>query len=344
MRCDDLLSAKHSSNSDGAERMEAGHMSANGPEARVLIVDDHDKNLTALEAILAAPDRVVVKARSGEEALTYLLEDDYSVVLLDIKLSGMDGYETASLIRAHARIRDVPIIFLTSYSKQDADVVRGYSYGAVDYIFKPIVQEILLAKVKVFVELYKKTEDLKRKNQELERAQNELMRTKAAESLIQHAPDPIFLLALDGTICQANVAASELLGLQADEVVEQSVSRFLGPDETKVLVEVLREVAKRGMTRNVKLNPKNIKGEVIPTTLNASALRDSEGSVVGVIGILRDMRAYEQVLQDLEKSKSQLIEKIMDLEKFEEVVVGRELRMIELEKELKRLKGELRNP
>ena len=89
------------------------------------------------------------------------------------------------------------------------------------------------------------------------------------------------------------------------------------------------------------INPQKPRNEVIPTTLNASALRDPEGRVIGAIGILRDMRAYEQVLRDLEQSKSELQEKILDLEKFEEVVVGRELKMIALEKELDRLRNEV---
>ena len=130
---------------------------------RLLLVDDNPQNLLALETILAADDRIVVTAQSGEEALKRLLDDDYSAVLLDIKLSGIDGYETAGLIRARERTRDVPIIFLTSYNKDDADVVKGYAYGAVDYIFKPIVPEILASKVNVFVELYKKTQDLEQK-------------------------------------------------------------------------------------------------------------------------------------------------------------------------------------
>jgi transcriptional regulator with PAS, ATPase and Fis domain len=95
----------------------------------------------------------------------------------------------------------------------------------------------------------------------------------------------------------------------------------------------------RGVTRNARLNPRSASGEVIPTTLNASALRDPDGKVIGAIGILRDMREYEQVVRDLEKSKSELQEKILDLEKFEEVVVGRELKMIALEKELESVRN-----
>ena len=97
----------------------------------------------------------------------------------------------------------------------------------------------------------------------------------------------------------------------------------------------------RGVTRNARLNPRSASGEVIPTTLNASALRDTDGKVIGAIGILRDMRAYEKVVRDLQESKAELQEKILDLEKFEEVVVGRELKMIALEKEIENLKREL---
>ena len=162
-----------------------------------------------------------------------------------------------------------------------------------------------------------------------------------ANIIIANAPDPVFVSDLDGKILQANDAVSQLLGFRPDEVVEQSLSRFISPEETREFLAALREVVERGVTRNARLNPRSASGEVIPTTLNASALRDPDGKVIGAIGILRDMRAYEQVVRDLEQSKIELQEKIMDLEKFEEVVVGRELKMIALEKELDSLRREL---
>jgi PAS domain S-box-containing protein len=162
-----------------------------------------------------------------------------------------------------------------------------------------------------------------------------------SQSLIEDAPDPVFVTDLEGKILQANDAVSELLGFRRDEVVEQSLSRFISAEETREFTAALREVVARGVTRNARLNPRAATGEVIPTTLNASALRDPEGNVIGAIGILRDMRAYELVVRDLEESKTELQEKILDLEKFEEVVVGRELKMIALEKELESLKQEL---
>ncbi len=162
-----------------------------------------------------------------------------------------------------------------------------------------------------------------------------------SDSLIKNAPDPVFVSDLEGKILQANDAVYELLGFRPDEVLEQSLSRFISPEETREFLAALREVIARGATRNARLNPRSASGEVIPTTLNASALRDTDGKVIGAIGILRDMRAYEKVVRDLQESKSELQEKILDLEKFEEVVVGRELKMIALEKEIENLKREL---
>src|SRR5436853_379438 len=162
-----------------------------------------------------------------------------------------------------------------------------------------------------------------------------------ADIFIANAPDPVFVSDLEGKILQANDAVSQLLGFRQDEVLEQSLSRFISPEETREFTAALREVVERGVTRNARLNPRSASGEVIPTTLNASALRDPEGKVIGAIGIFRDMRAYEQVVRDLERSKSELQEKILDLEKFEEVVVGRELKMIALEKELESLRKEV---
>jgi PAS domain S-box-containing protein len=172
------------------------------------------------------------------------------------------------------------------------------------------------------------------------RDMRELDKARAyAESLIKNAPDPVFVSDLEGKILQANDAVFTLLGFRPDELIEQSLSRIISAEETREFTAALREVVERGVTRNARLNPRSASGEVIPTTLNASALRDSNGKVIGAIGILRDMRAYERVVRDLEQSKAELQEKILDLEKFEEVVVGRELKMIALERELEKFRA-----
>src|SRR6266852_233375 len=115
-----------------------------------------------------------------------------------------------------------------------------------------------------------------------------------ADIIIANAPDPVFVSDLEGKILQANDAVSQLLGFRQDEVLEQSLSRFITPDETREFTAALREVVERGVMRNVVLNPRSASGEVIPTSLNASALRDPDGRAIGVIGILRDMRELDK--------------------------------------------------
>src|SRR6187431_1217994 len=117
-----------------------------------------------------------------------------------------------------------------------------------------------------------------------------------ADIIIAHAPDPVFVSDLEGKILQANDAVSRLLGLRRDELIEQSLSRFISPEETREFTAALREVVAKGVTRDARLNPRSATGEVIPTTLNASALRDSQGRVIGAIGILRDMRELDKAL------------------------------------------------
>ncbi|HEV3484498.1 MAG TPA: response regulator, partial [Vicinamibacterales bacterium] len=143
-------------------------------QVHILIVDDHEENLLALEAILSDPSYNLVRARSGREALKEVLRRDFALILLDVAMPDLDGYETASLIRGRERSRETPIIFLTANYRSETHVFRGYSVGAVDYIFKPFTPDILRSKVAVFVELFRKNEALKRQAQALRRAHDEL--------------------------------------------------------------------------------------------------------------------------------------------------------------------------
>jgi CheY-like chemotaxis protein len=123
-------------------------------QARILLVDDRPENLIALEAILSPLNQILVPVRSGEQAVQAVLADEYAVVLLDIMMPGMDGFETAAQIKQHAKSREVPIIFLTAATMQPEQAFRGYVAGAVDYLAKPFDPWVLKAKVSVFVDLY----------------------------------------------------------------------------------------------------------------------------------------------------------------------------------------------
>jgi signal transduction histidine kinase/response regulator RpfG family c-di-GMP phosphodiesterase len=135
-------------------------------KVNILIVDDRPDKLLAHETILADLDQNLVRATSGREALRCLLQQDFAVILLDVNMPGMDGFETAALIRQRPRSETTPIIFISAVNDTDTHVSRGYSLGAVDYILTPVVPEILRAKLAVFVDLYKKTEQIKRQAEE----------------------------------------------------------------------------------------------------------------------------------------------------------------------------------
>ncbi len=122
-------------------------------KVNILMVDDEPSNLAALEAILECLGQNLIKASSGKEALRYVLNEDFAVILLDVQMPDMSGIETAALIRVRERSRHIPIIFLTGMVKTAEMMFKGYSAGAVDYLMKPIVSGVLRAKVEVFVEL-----------------------------------------------------------------------------------------------------------------------------------------------------------------------------------------------
>jgi signal transduction histidine kinase len=160
------------------------HQSAGPVDDRVniLLVDDQPANLIAMEAMLEGLGQNLIKAESGLEALKWLLTHEFAVILLDVKMPGMDGFETAALIRQRDKSRHTPIIFLTANDASQTQAVRGYAVGAVDYMVKPVVPEFVRSKVAVFVELAKKTELLRRQTQLLaegEQAARDLAETRA---------------------------------------------------------------------------------------------------------------------------------------------------------------------
>jgi signal transduction histidine kinase len=147
---------------------------------KILLVDDTPENLVSLEAALMGLGEQLVMANSGKEALRHLLNDDFAAILLDVRMPEMDGFETAEMIRSRPRSRQIPILFLTGYRNEE-HLFRGYDLGAVDFLFKPIVPEVLRSKVAVFVEL-------SRTNAKL-RQQTEALRKQAAE--LQHAEQEV---------------------------------------------------------------------------------------------------------------------------------------------------------
>ena len=189
--------------------------------ANILMVDDHPENLVALEAILDSLGQNLVKATSGMEALRCLLNHDFAVILLDVQMPGRDGFETATLIRQRPRWQYTPIIFITAINRSDTHVSRGYSLGAVDYLFKPVEPEILISKVAVFVSLHQKTAEVKQQAKQLEGAnielETEIKSRQRAEELLRHAHNQLEIKVQERTAELAK--ANELLKAEIAERV-----------------------------------------------------------------------------------------------------------------------------
>src|SRR5687768_7215870 len=193
---------------------------AGAEKAGILIVDDRPANLIALESVLAELGQDIVTARSGQEALKHLLERDFAVILLDVNMAGMDGFETAAYIRGREKTAHTPIIFLTAYAEA-MESARGYSLGAVDCIVTPIVPEILRTKVQVFVQLYLLTREAKR-----------LQAQRTTQEAIEALPNPIFFTGADGRYSGVNKAWETFFGLPRAAVIGRT-ARELFPGEAE---------------------------------------------------------------------------------------------------------------
>lgn len=221
------------------------------PTANILLVDDRPDKLLAVEAILSGLGQNIVKARSGKEALRHLLHMDFAVILLDVSMPCMDGFETASLIRKRPSSEHTPIIFVTSINSSENHIAKGYSLGAVDYMLTPIVPDVLRSKVSVFVELHKKSELIKLQSEELRRAeefkhQRELAdvedRLEAETRRNRFFTLSIDLLAIasfDDFLIQVNPMWESVLGFTADELRSKSLLEFVHPEDRTTTAEQL---------------------------------------------------------------------------------------------------------
>lgn len=156
-------------------------------KANILLIDDRVENLIALEEVLGKMGQNLVTAQSGKEALRCLLNQDFAAILLDVEMPGMDGFETASMIRQRERSQHTPIIFVTAFSTDDQLQMKGYALGAVDYLLKPINPEILISKVSVFVELFNKTQEIQRQSAELAMQKVEIIQEQLARQQAESA-------------------------------------------------------------------------------------------------------------------------------------------------------------
>jgi diguanylate cyclase (GGDEF)-like protein/PAS domain S-box-containing protein len=270
------------------------------PAAAILVVDDNDGKRLAIIAVLEGLGHATVEAASGEAALRAVLKQTFAVILMDVQMPKMDGYETARLIRMRSQSEHTPIVFVTSHASDETQVSAAYASGAVDFIFAPIVPDILRAKVSVFVELFLKSRALQQSLRDVTELSDQFRDSEAhTRSVLENVADGIVTVRDDGVIESFNRAASELFGYGEGEAVGQPLGTIIarkgaGRDERSGVAMLRRERA----GRSDEWTGSRKDGSKFSMEVALSDVR--RGSRVSYVACLRDVSERERYTETLQ--------------------------------------------
>lgn len=283
---------------------------------KILLVDDTPDNLVSIEAALTGLGEELVLANSGKEALRHLLHEDFAAILLDVRMPDMDGFETAELIRSRPRSRQTPILFLTGYRNEE-HLFRGYDLGAVDFLFKPIVPEVLRSKVAVFVELSRGNARLRRQADALLKQAEVLQKAELKfRSLLEAAPDPMVVCGEDGKILMVNSQTEVLFNCGRDRLISRNIAElapgwkfqrralwdetFDGPPLTE----------RANVERGIELTAYPEGGNPFPVEISFSPLQTEDGLVV--ISAIRDISERKKTEEQIRQLNTSLEERVLE--------------------------------
>lgn len=303
--------------------MRAVDLSAGGPvpletpgKANILLVDDRRENLFALEAIFDDCNYNLVRAHSGEQALKQLLMDDFAVILLDVQMPGLDGFETAALVRKRQKSRHTPIIFITAINKEDRYVFKGYSLGAVDYIFKPVEPEILRSKVAVFVELFRKNQQVKLQAELLRQSEARERERKIAElkqkserqyrNLADNIPQIVWSERVDGTVEYLNARWFHYAGLKPEQAVGKTIDDIMHADDRAAARAACSDVKPDGGGASYEARLRRWDGEYRWHLVHLVPERDSDGLTQAWLGTATDIHDNKCTREALAAEREQL--------------------------------------
>jgi PAS domain S-box-containing protein len=298
--------------------------------ASILLVDDKPARLLTYEAILSGLEVNCVRAHSGSEALEKLLAQEFAVILLDVQMPDIDGFEVARLVRQHPRLERMPIIFVTGINVGQLDVLRGYEVGAIDYIAVPVVPEILRSKVAVLIELYQRRAELQRLNIELALARSQLVdelsrdtadhrRTEAAlrdservfKALVENATVGVARNSLDGKFLYANPGFCQMLGYSAEELEQMTWQQITHPDDIDAdVAQVARVISGEapGYTMEKRYIRKD--GTIVWVGLHGSIVKDDEDRPLTGMAIVIDIsarRLADEKLRSADRRKDEFL-------------------------------------
>jgi PAS domain S-box-containing protein len=291
------------------------------PKAGILIVDDQEGNLRVLEGLLEDIGTEIVTATSGSQALSRLLDREFAVVLLDVRMPGMDGFETAELIRKRRRSRHVPIIFVTAIDDDIEHIAKGYAVGAVDYIMKPLNGDILRSKVRVFVELYQKSRELADKTVELtqknEVLEKEIRKRERVERILSKSRD--FYLALfdefptlvwrsdeDGRISYFNRSWLAFVGQNLEQEKQDGWAHAIHPEDRERCLAVYAASFQNREPFELEYRQKRKDGEYRWILNHGRPYRNLDGGFAGFIGSCADITLRRQSEEETRAANAEL--------------------------------------
>jgi PAS domain S-box-containing protein len=268
---------------------------------RILLVDDHPPNLLALEAVLEGIGATFVRAGSGEEALRCLLDGEFALILLDVQMPGLDGFDTAALIRAREATRGIPIIFLTAIHREASQMMRGYEQGAVDYLLKPFDAHVLRSKVTVFLELHRARERIREQEQKLLEQERQLWERRTRRryrDLTDAMPNAVWAAEPDGTIYYFNRAFTSYAGKVAAKSPQATLVGLMHPEDRAACVQKREAAIAEGKSWESTFRLKGHDGNYRAFLERMFVERDENDSVVGIIGALTDIEDLRRAAEE----------------------------------------------
>ena len=282
------------------ERKASGEFARAALEARpsILLVDDTPANLLALEAVLAPLGHRLVRATSGEEALRHMLTEEFCLALVDVQMGGMDGFETAALIKSHPRIAQTPVIFMTAISGEPKHVFQGYTYGAVDYLVKPFDPHVLRSKVAVFVDLYLRGRRIVEQDRLLRAQEVAALRRQSEEryrGLAESVPVVVWAVGPSGAMRYCNNAWTAYSGLPFDPNGDVMDHRFIHPDDFEGAKATWVEARGQGTQWEHELRLLRHDGEYRWHLGRALPERDVNGGIAGWVVTATDIHERKRM-------------------------------------------------
>jgi len=272
----------------------------------VLIVDDKHENLFALEKVLRKLEINITKASSGNDALIAILNADFAIMLLDVQMPGMDGYEVLEIMRTKKSTQHIPVIFLTAVYSDDTHKFKGYKSGAIDFIYKPFSEEVLLSKVKFFLDLYERRIELEDEIAKRKKIEEKL---RQQNQIIDQIHDSVISTSLDGEIIGWNKGAERMFGYTRLNAVGKHIS-IIYPNKNAASGQYLKngviDILKEKGFHNLEVKRCKKDGICLYVHLSLSLIKDYDGNIKGVIGYSIDITKRKQAEAALEKSNAAL--------------------------------------